>query len=307
MKIKRVSEFFKNYGFYLAMGVISIGALVSIFTMPNRAKQSQEQPNPYAQHETAEGEDLLEANRKESTVVDEDELDTTDENQEQAALDEEDQIIEEDQIMEEDQLEDEISKPEETTAVNNEPQVSPETFESTTASISNEPFFAEGDTLAWPVEGSVIVPYTDEHTSSWYSATLNQTMRTQGICIGAEKATEVKAVAKGTVTEIIDDSSTYLEAGMPYVGKLMIVDLGNGYTVIYGFQGGTVKEELVGQVVNVGDVLGTIGSPTGAFIEEGDNIYLQVTHNEKVMNPLNLLQAPEDDTKTNGVDMGFDE
>ena len=186
-------------------------------------------------------------------------------------------------------------------------EVTPDTFESTTASTSNEPFFAEGDTFIWPVDGKVVVPYTDESTTHWFSESLNQTMRTFGVCISASEGSEVKAVAKGTVTDIIDDSSTYLEAGMPYVGKLMVIDHGNGYVSLYGFQGGTVNSDLLGQVVQAGDVLGTIGSPKGAFISLGDNIYLQVMHNDKVVNPLNYLDLSNQAVKEDSVDLGFAE
>lgn len=309
--MKKVSKFLKNYGFYLATGVICIGALTAIFLMPGRPESRTEYTDPYARNETAQGTDLQHANNEGATIIDEDDLDTTDgenlENDEAVAG-----RTEEEQVSP--STETEQALPEQETesagvdeAAQDTAEVTPETFDSTTASVSQEPFFAEGDTLAWPVEGDVVVPYTDDDTSYWYSETLNQTMRTFGVCISGEEGTEVKADAKGTVTEIIEDSSEYLEKGMPFVGKLMIIDHGNGYISIYGFQGGTVNEELVGQVVNAGDVLGTMGSPKGAFISEGDNIYLQVKHNDKVINPLNLLETADDVAKDEGVDVGFAE
>lgn len=311
--MKKISKFLKNYGFYLAIGVICIGALAAIFIMPNKGGNVDQNANPYAKNETAEGRDLQNTNENGVSIVEEDDLDTTDEaSEKEAALQSEDATQEAekktDNMTEEKQAGNETANTSEQKKAETDKEVAEvktETFESTTASVSEEPFFAEGDTFTWPVDGSVIVPYTDESTSHWYSESLNQTMRTFGICIGGEEGTEVKAVAKGTVTEIVDDSSSYLEKGMPYVGKLMIVDLGNGYTAIYGFQGGTVNEELVGQVVNAGDVLGKIGSPKGAFISQGDNIYLQVTHNDKVINPLNLLATKDGAAKDTGVDVGF--
>ena len=85
----------------------------------------------------------------------------------------------------------------------------------------------------------------------------------------------------------------------------MIIDHGNGYVSLYGFQNGTVNEELVGQVVNTGDVLGTVGSPKGAFISLGDNVYLQVVHNDKVVNPLNYLDLNNQVVKEDSIDIGF--
>lgn len=310
--MKKIGNFFKKYGFYLATGVICIGALSAIFLMPNKEGNVKDQANPYAQNELTDANNLKDAD--DIVIVDEDDLDKTDEleqtetteeekTDESAAADTKNAQVKDQATTNQmaQAAKDETAKNEAATTEETKTQ----TFESTTAETSNEPFFAEGDTFAWPVEGSVVVPYTDESTKHWFSQSLNQTMRTFGICISAAEGTEVKAVAKGTVKEVVDDSSSYLEAGMPYVGKLMIIDHGNGYTSLYGFQGGEVNEDLVGKVVNAGDVLGKVGSPKGAFISEGDNIYLQVTHNDKVVNPLNYLDLSNQQAKADGVDLGF--
>ena len=300
--MKKISKFLKNYGFYLAVGVICIGALAAIFIMPNQNGNVKNEANPYAKNEITDANDLSELPKEGVIIVDEDDLDQADETTE---VNGDEGAISEPATNEENVDESAVISEENTDDITVE--VTPETFDSTTASITSEPFFAEGDTFAWPVEGSVVVPYTDESTKHWFSESLNQTMRTFGICISAEEGTEVKAVAKGIVTEIVNDSSTYLEVGMPYVGKLMVVDHGNGYISMYGFQNGTVNEELVGQVVNTGDVLGIVGSPKGAFISLGDNIYLQVMHNNEVINPLNYLDLSNQAIKEDSVDIGFAE
>ena len=329
--MKKIVNLLKKYGFYVATGIICVGALVAIFLMPNHEGNVKNEANPYAKNELTDAKDLSEGTEEGITIVDEDDLDMTDESVNQPEAEENVQGEDESASINNEgntsnvANEETAKEPSEATtnkevaeqspeAVTNEEtlesknvQEEPQTFESTTASTSDEVFFAEGDTFVWPVEGSVVVPYTDETTKHWFSESLNQTMRTFGICISADEGTEVKAVAKGTVKEIVDDSSTYLEAGMPYVGKLMVIDHGNGYVSLYGFQGGQVNEELVGQVVNAGDVLGTVGSPKGAFISMGDNIYLQVTHNDKVVNPLNYLDLGNQEVKANGVDLGFAE
>lgn len=300
--MKKISKFLKNYGFYLAVGVICIGALAAIFIMPNQNGNVKNEANPYAKNEITDANDLSELPKEGVIIVDEDDLEQTDETTE---VNGEEGAISEAATNEENVDESAVISEENTADITVE--VTPETFDSTTVSITSEPFFAEGDTFAWPVEGSVVVPYTDESTKHWFSESLNQTMRTFGICISAEEGTEVKAVAKGIVTEIVNDSSTYLEVGMPYVGKLMVVDHGNGYISMYGFQNGTVNEELVGQVVNTGDVLGIVGSPKGAFISLGDNIYLQAVHNNEVINPLNYLDFSNQAIKEDSVDIGFAE
>lgn len=319
--MKKFTDLLKKYRFYVATGAICIGAVAAIFLVPNKGGNVKSEANPYAQNQLTDANDLNELTN--DAAIEEDDLDMTEEgsgaveesiNDENAVNDSEakaNQAVPNTSLSDAKSNEvDQETKPEEvsteeSTSVEGE-EIKPETFKSTTAT-SNEPFFAEGDTFEWPVEGDVVVPYTDESTKHWFSESLNQTMRTFGICISANEGAEVKAVAKGTVTKIVEDSSEYLEAGMPYVGKLMVVDHGNGYVSMYGFQGGQVNEELVGTVVNAGDVLGTIGSPKGAFIGLGDNIYLQVTHNDEVVNPLNYLDLTNQQVKADGVDLGYAE
>lgn len=310
--MKKIGKILKNYGFYLATGVVCVGALLAVFFMPNKEGNVKNEANPYAQNKVADANDISNVPQEDASILDEDDLDNALEKQ---VPQEDEQSDKSAALSEQPETEKKAPKSADNeTAANNSQQevkadektVQTENFESTTADTSNsEPFFAEGDTFIWPVEGSVVVPYTDESTKHWFSESLNQTMRTFGICINAKEGTEVKAVAKGTVKEIIEDSSTYLEAGMPYVGKLMVIDHGNGYVSLYGFQGGEVNEKLVGQVVNTGDILGTVGSPKGAFIGAGSNIYLQVMHNDKVVNPLNYLDLSNQQAKAESVDLGF--
>ena len=321
--MKKFTNLLKKYRFYVATGTICIGAVAAIFLVPSKGGNVKSEANPYAQNQLTDANDLNELTN--DTVVEEDELDTTDEgdtaveqsvNDDNAVNDSEAKVDEaapntslsnadNNEVAKETNLK-EVSREDSASNQAEEEEVKTETFKSTTAT-SEEPFFAEGDTFEWPVEGNVVVPYTDESTKHWFSESLNQTMRTFGICISANEGAEVKAVAKGTVTKVVDDSSEYLEAGMPYVGKLMVIDHGNGYVSMYGFQGGQVNEELVGTVVNAGDVLGSIGSPKGAFISAGDNIYLQVIHNDEVVNPLNYLDLSNQQVKAEGVDLGYAE
>ena len=321
--MKKFTNLLKKYRFYVATGAICIGAVAAIFLVPSKGGNVKSEANPYAQNQLTDANDLNELTN--DTVVEEDELDTTDEgntaveqsvNDDNAVNDSEAKADEaapntslsnadNNEVAKETNLK-EVSREDSASDQAEEEEIKTETFKSTTAT-SEEPFFAEGDTFEWPVEGEVVVPYTDESTKHWFSESLNQTMRTFGICISANEGAEVKAVAKGTVTKVVDDSSEYLEAGMPYVGKLMVIDHGNGYVSMYGFQGGQVNEELVGTVVNAGDVLGSIGGPKGAFISVGDNIYLQVIHNDEVVNPLNYLDLSNQQVKAEGVDLGYAE
>ena len=294
MNIKKIGEFLKRHAFYVAVGVVSVGALTAIFLMPNGEGNVNEEPNPYARNEETAGkaeEGIIDGF---GDVVIEYEEDFNNQTSESS--------IENNALTDEDQSAGGEQKASSEQSVKNEAVVA-ETFESTTASAVAPPYFAEGDTFTWPVTGEVVVPYTDESTKHWFSESLNQTMRTFGICIAAKEGDKVKAVADGKVIDIIDDSST-LNSSMPYVGKLVILDHGNGYKSLYGFQNGAPNKDLLGKIVKAGETLGTVGRPTGAFIVQGENIYLQAIHNDATIDPLKLLDYKQASAAAEGVDMG---
>ena len=292
--MNKITQFLKKNVFYIAMSVVIVGALVAVLFLP---KEGNVPPDSNIKNEQADG-TVTDDYDNEVAVVDDEvpsESPTNEDNtaQEDAAVSSEE--TKNNEVSSQTTQTSETPTPTATTDSKVEEEVSTETFESTTVDNLEEPFFAEGDTFNLPVEGKVIVPYRDDSTKYWFSESLNQTMRTYGICFAAKEGEAVKAVAQGTVLDIIPDSTTLDDSSLANVGdlgKVMIVDLGNGYKVAYGFQNGTPDESLKGKVVNAGDVLGTVGAPTGAFIEEGNNIYLQVTYNDKVVNPENFL--PED-------------
>ena len=297
MNIKKIRQFLKKYAFYIAVGVVSVGAVAAIFLVPNRQGNVKEQPNPYAKNEATVGRGVDGITKDTGDVVVE-YNDTANNKTSGSSIKSKDTASAEDKTIADHAK---VDKKDNTS----KNQVVAETFDSTTADSKQAAFFAEGDTFNWPVQGEVVVPYTDESTTYWFSDSLNQTMRTFGICISAKEGQAVKAVADGKVIDIVDDSST-LKSDMPYVAKTMIVDHGNGYITRYGFQNGVPNKGLLGKAVKAGDVLGKAGKPTGAFIKQGDNIYLQALHNKKVINPLELLDYKQASAhiETETVDMG---
>lgn len=344
MKIKKIGQFIKQYGFYLAVGVVSLVAIIAMFVMPKGEGNVKDLPNSYANNSQVDGtlnnsyeSNVTEANENSADLNSEDdireylekdgsqnynaELDGLEEevDLEQSEIENTDANIEdnsETEIVENNSEEvttdvvenatDEIIEEE---IIEEVAEVETETFESTTVSVMEEPFFADGDKFTWPVEGEIVVPYTDNSTKHWFSESFNYTMRTFGVCIGAEEASNVVAVAKGRVLEVIEDSSSSLELNnTPYVGKALIIDHGNGYQSVYGFQGGTINADLIGEIVNEGDILGQVGSPKGAFVNVGSNIYLQVKHNDEIVDPTTYLKSDDSDAnKEDSVDVGFSE
>lgn len=300
--MNKVTQFLKQNVFYIAMGIVIVGALVAVLFLP---KEGNVPPDSNIKNEQAGGK--ISEDYEGAPVIVNDEMPTDDtmtsdeetSQNDEITTDENDQEQSDAQVSDEATSEDTAnSEAAESIEPATDEELNTQTFASTTADESEEPFFADGDTFELPVkvdgeEVTPIVPYTDDSTKYWFSETLNQTMRTYGVCLAASEGEEVKAVAKGTVLDIIQDSSTLKDWDIPYVGKVMIVDLGHGYKVAYGFQNGTPNEDLKGQVVNAGDVLGTVGSPTGPFVSKGDNIYLQLTHDDEVIDPTNYFQVAE--------------
>ena len=78
-------------------------------------------------------------------------------------------------------------------------------------------------------------------------------------------------------------------ANVGNVGDVIVMDHGNGYKTFYGVQQGSVSESLIGQRVEAGEAIATVGEPSGPFVSEGINIYLQMTHNGEVINPEEFL------------------
>lgn len=187
-----------------------------------------------------------------------------------------------------------------------EDAVASETFNSTTVEDVDTPFFAEGDQMVWPVNGEVIVPYTDDTTRHWLSTALNQTMRTYGICIAAEEGTAITAPATATVVDIVEDATTldwYKRVGD--VGQVVILEHGNGYQTQIGVQGGKVDKSLLGQTIEAGTQIATVGAATGPFVDLKSNVYMQVRHDEQIIDPSNILGTQAEVAEA--VDMGHSE
>ena len=290
--MNKLKNFTRKYGFYLAVGLVSISAIVAAVFLSNSVAQVDSENGAYV------GNPLDEVDGELGDVSDTLDSDlTNDENVNQDAMlpeGVETDASDVEMIEGEDQ-----SIP---TSDNVEDELVAETFSSTTANPNEAPFFAEGDTLLWPVDGEIIVPFRDDSTKHWYSTALEQTMRTYGVCIGAKEGETIKAPAKGIIVDIIDDATTMNSMKLVgNVGHVIVIDHGNGYTTELGIQGGKADKDLLGQTVDARQVIGTVGKATGPFADLGFNVYLQVKQNNKVIDPTTILGYHE---TVAGVDMG---
>lgn len=138
-------------------------------------------------------------------------------------------------------------------------------------------YFEAETGLLWPVAGNVIMNYSVDQVI--YYQTLEQFKINPAVIIDAEVGTKVRSAAKGVITSIEEKDD---------IGVTVVQSLGNGYSLVYG-QLKNVKVE-VGDMVEEGDKIGAIASPTKFYTLEGSNLYFQVMKDEKTMNPMLLLR-----------------
>lgn len=157
----------------------------------------------------------------------------------------------------------------ETTAVGNEDA------QAVDAKISSLSFSSES-TLAWPVEGNVLIEYNMENTV--YFPTLDIYKCSDAIAIQSDVNTPVKAGVKGVVTAINQDEE---------IGTSVVMNLGNGYVITYGqLKNPEVK---VGDVVQADAVIGYVSEPTKYYSVEGYNLYLKIMKDKESVDPLDFL------------------
>lgn len=141
-------------------------------------------------------------------------------------------------------------------------------------------FFEEGMGLMWPVDGNVVLNYSDDHLI--YHPSLDSFRTHDAIAIASEEGTDVVAAADGVVTSIEDSVQT---------GITVTMGIGNDYYLVYG----QLKDcDLkVGDSVSQGEVIGTIAEVSRFYSAEGDNLYFQVKCGEETLNPMSLLGRTE--------------
>jgi murein DD-endopeptidase MepM/ murein hydrolase activator NlpD len=154
------------------------------------------------------------------------------------------------------------------------------TVQADNTSVMDSLTFKADDGLLWPVTGNVIMNYSMDHTI--YHATLMQYKCNPAIIIDAEVGTEVKAAAKGVISSIDPDNEE--------TGYTITMDIGDGYSLVYGQIDKDSASLEVGAVVNEGDVIGAVDDPTKYFSVEGSNLYFMVMENDQTVNPMLYLR-----------------
>lgn len=124
-----------------------------------------------------------------------------------------------------------------------------------------------------PVEGDIIKEFADNKLV--YSSTLDVWTTHNGIDIGAEKTTVVKASAEGTVSSIKND---------PRYGLTIIIEHVNGYKTIYS---NLLTTEFVveGEEVKQGQSIGTVGNTAAFEISDEPHLHFELLKDNKQQDP----------------------
>lgn len=152
----------------------------------------------------------------------------------------------------------------------------PLTEETLSGTVASDLNFQADSVLTWPVQGEVLMEFSVEQPV--FFATLEQYKPNPGLLIQAEEGEMVYAGADGCVTAVSQSEE---------LGSTVTLDLGNGYTAVYGqLKSLNVAE---GDMVSTGSALGLVAAPTKYYCVEGDHVYLQLAKDGTPVDPLDYL------------------
>ncbi len=128
---------------------------------------------------------------------------------------------------------------------------------------SEEPFSALKGQLTWPVAGRLLHDFGQPRAGGH--------LKWNGVVLAAPRGREVRAVYHGRVV-----FADWL-AGM---GLLVIVDHGEGFMTLYGYNETTLKS--AGEWVAPGDVIATVGNSGG---QQQASLYFEIRQGTRPINP----------------------
>ena len=147
-----------------------------------------------------------------------------------------------------------------------------------TASAAEKELHFSADTgLNWPLQGNVILNYSMDQTV--YFATLDQYKYNPAVIIAGAVNDRVSSAAAGQITDISNNEET---------GCTVTVDLGDGYTAIYG-QLKEVPYE-VGDYVESGSTIGYLSEPTKYYSVEGCNLFFELEKDGSPIDPVTFFE-----------------
>ncbi len=128
----------------------------------------------------------------------------------------------------------------------------------------DSPFGSLKGKLDWPLKGSLL--------NTFGSSRKGETLKWQGVRISTSSGAEVTAIYNGIV--IFADWFRNL-------GQLIIIDHGNGYMSLYGYNSNLLKK--TGDQVLSGETIAYAGDTGG---QSSPSLYFEIRHNGKPLNPV---------------------
>lgn len=273
--MKRLTDFFKSKGFYIALGtgVLAFAGLLAVYSYDDTRKELLEEPaidlNQPAELDdgSIDSEYEISAETGSDSVI----ADKSDGDETAGATD----ASEVKEIYEATETEistqDEITTHEEIEVISD--AAVPDSREEIEAGLE----YDGEQTLAWPLIGNVILPYSMDTTV--YYQTLQTYKCNPGMLIQGDEGSDVFAAYEGVVTAV-EDTKQY--------GTVVKVDMGNGYGAMYGqLQNVCVS---TGTTVSKAQTIGEVGPVSSYFTEEGSHLYFAITKDGEAVNPMTLIQ-----------------
>ena len=129
-----------------------------------------------------------------------------------------------------------------------------------------------------PLAGETVKDYAMDCLS--YNETTRDWRVHNGIDIAAEAGTPVKSAAAGTVYTVFKDDT---------MGTTVVIRHEGGYTTQYASLAEDVSVET-GDVVQMGDAIGTVANTALLETAQGDHLHFSVTLNDEPIDPVAFLE-----------------
>ncbi len=126
-----------------------------------------------------------------------------------------------------------------------------------------DPFAGQKGSLNWPLRGRLVNDFGQPRAGG--------RLQWQGVMLGAERGTEVRAVYHGRVA--------YAD-WLPGMGLLMVIEHGDGFLSLYGHNESLYRE--VGDWVEAGETIGTVGDSGGKLLSA---LYFEIRRGVTPLNP----------------------
>lgn len=185
-----------------------------------------------------------------------------------------DDSAEVEEVVDED-MEEEIDDTAAQEQIGNETHVVDENIEGAYNYFSE--FDADKEKMEWPLVGEIVMPFSPDKLV--YDKTLEQYRTNSNICIAAPIGTQIKSTSSGVVVQV-DSTREY--------GNRVMIDHGNGWTTTYSQLQDNVLVKL-GDVVEKGQVIGGVDSPSIYSVLLGNHLNFVVKKDSVAVNPETVL------------------